>query len=371
MTFDTTKTVTFRRTRQTNKGLLVQAGISVSIGLVFWFIPTEKPGGIIINLMGVALLGFIASLYLIRLIVRFLNSRKDVIEIGPNGILDERIALGRIPWSAVREIFVAFDGQVWLGVDLAVLRQIGQPGWARFKGHPRGHRGIDIISLDHTDFVEDPYEFVKTLGAYAKAAKAPAAMSGDLPFEEQETIGAADTTRTVTYKRVTYTFTKLLIRTAVVLSLIALLFAAVIYDFSSVYVQMIGSVTAILLLDFAVALMVFIYRLITGKRNVMEIGPDGIQDDGISKATIPWSAVHGIAASGSTTKPAILLDIDETRLRQPGTTGAPLRAGLAVETRSRQLGYGSYDVEFDELLPTLRDYAKAYDAPAATNGKLP
>jgi hypothetical protein len=184
MTVDTTRTITYARMNYTIKGIYYRILVCAVIALGFVFFPNDDPESYRTQLVGAGAFALLAGINIAILIHRVLIAKSDVIQIGPNGIQDERIAHATIPWAAIREILVSrLSGKplVMLRIDTNWLRQVRQPAPARFMAKADDLLKMQGLCLNHTDFGVELDDFIETLRSYAKAYDAPAATDGRLP----------------------------------------------------------------------------------------------------------------------------------------------------------------------------------------------
>lgn len=190
MTVDTTRTITYARTNYTIKGIYYRILVCAIIALGFVFFPNDDPESYRTQLVGAGAFALLTGINIAILIHRALTATSDVIEVGPNGIRDERIAHARIPWTAIQEILVSrLSGKhlVMLRIDSDWLRQASLPIQVRFMAKADELLKMQGLCLNHTDFGVELDAFIETLRSYASAYDAPAATDGKLPSERPAT----------------------------------------------------------------------------------------------------------------------------------------------------------------------------------------
>lgn len=174
MTVDTTRTINYARTNYTIKGIYYRILVCAIIALGFVLFPNDDPESYRTQLVGAGAFALLVAINIAILIHRVLTAKSDVIEVGPNGIRDDRIAHARIPWTAIREILVSrLSGKplVMLRIDRNWLRKVKQPASARFMAKADDLLKMQGLCLNHTDYGVELDDFIETLRSYAKPMK--------------------------------------------------------------------------------------------------------------------------------------------------------------------------------------------------------
>lgn len=184
MTVDTTRTITYARTNYTIKGIYYRIVVCAVIALGFVFFPNDDPEAYRTQLGGAGAFALLVAINIAILFHRVLTAKSDVIEVGPNGIRDDRIAHTTIPWAAILKISLSRQSGprlVMLDIDRNWLRQVSQPASARFMAKADDLLKMQGLCLNHTDYGVELDDFIEALRDYAKAHEAPAAADGRLP----------------------------------------------------------------------------------------------------------------------------------------------------------------------------------------------